>query len=788
MQAYLCEYASDDAFIGEVFRCVEAFLAEMYSGAELVTARGRYFTADEKGVGEYSEQYDMLTRIYEINSRSRFPFTSSNMPPGTHYVHYYDEKAGLPCDAVSYSDCGEIALYNFFCCVLYDPVARSYSTKHLEEKNCAPTVRFKHFFTEVCTAPGDNTKACIHQEWARVAQGLVLPPAADNKAEVAGAQTTRSLIKYSKSVTDAVSVALKADIGTFLMALAEIAGLPAAVKKDLADTVGELLAFPPGNVDCAKLAQLFNEVVNTRISTRAAKVDLYNVKVGVDKEEEKILSGSIVLSFPPQEDGQPCYEIKLEFSFDPRHVDTFYKPNDVTLDNDDRKFFAVRDRTMGDRNGPLSGLIRDCVKRFLSKADGTLLPSDHIAGVESAHDPKALYTALSRWLCYTPMYSEPDRLAAIDQLFPAFMRLLKQRRTILSASNPLVLLIANILGSVALNDAETRDCFLRAVFTHCTGDREELFPGIRIQPPLYHTEPDACAVCPSELGFWRLSGFRVPNIALEYLRQVAVACSAQSSVVPEEASIVKLLEQLYDTRGYGYRVVNMFMTYRCVEAVELLRGYCMLDMPDEDDGVWRWMVRRVFWFCLALENRIYSEVRWACGVWDERKFTKFREILADRDLDTPGELPPLSEHIVAKVFPDGPSSAQLVILLGLYAQLALFKADYGEIVYRALENNTLQAAPRFVIVDICQASVFAFLGHCCTYSRTQSKGGTRANLMLLKSDLEDLKSFVNKIEQFYQAKEKLPDKLNRVLRDCRLKLADSDTELQKVPEMPALPQ
>ncbi|KAI4291039.1 hypothetical protein PAPHI01_0313 [Pancytospora philotis] len=706
IQAYLCEYANDDAFIGEVFSCVGAFLAEMYSGIELDAARCRYFTADKKLVGEYSEKYGVLTEIDKISSRGRFPFTSSNMPLETDLVHYYDETAGEASYAVGYSDCVEIALYNFLCCVLYDPEARSYSTEHLKKKKCEPTERLLHFFTSVCSTPEDNSKACIHQEWARVAQGLTRPPAADSEMKVAANERKPSLIKYCKTTADYGSVglkadvALKADIGTFLVALAEVVGLPAEKKKNLEDAVGELLALPPGDVGCVKLTQLLNDVLSTRISTRQVELELRDVQVGVDKEEDTILSGLLVLSFPPQKDDQACYEVKFKFGLEPRHVGTAYTPNDVVLSEGEREIFAPYDEgTANDGGCLLFGLINDCARRFLNKIDGTVPPNGRIAALERAQDPKALYTALTRWLSYVPMRSHPDRLGAIDQLFPTFVRLLKQGKGIgrakntqaggsatqnrteghspdsesksggaadmvLSAQSPLVLLIANILGSASLNDAETRNCFLRSVLPYCVSDRAKLFPSIHVQRSLYCRATYVYTVCPAEASFWRWAGFRVPNITLGYLRQLVAPKPVWSIVSGEKSAIWDLFEHLDNAKTDGAQIVNMFMAHRHTEGIEFARSYCVLDssVASSDSAA-----KRVLWFRMALKNRVYSEVRRVCSGWDERGFAEFMARWAEESPKIPpSNLPPLSDRIVARIFPDGPSPVQLRVLQGLY--------------------------------------------------------------------------------------------------------------------------
>ncbi|KAI4293310.1 hypothetical protein PAPHI01_2584, partial [Pancytospora philotis] len=642
IQAYLCEYANDSVFIGEVFGCVDAFLREIYAGTELDAARDRYFTTDDKLVKEYSEQYDAFRQIDKINSRCLFPFNRSNMPLDTQTVHYCDKVTGKISDADSYGDCAEIALFNFFCCMLYDPKTRKYSIGHLEANECSPTEQFKHFFTKVCTRPEDNTKACVHQEWARVVQGITQPQAANRSSGAAG-EGKRSLIIYTKMANKTVPIALEADIGTFLMALAEIVGLPAAKKDNLEDMVVSLQGRTASDIDRVKLSQSFNDVANTVLSIRSVNLEFRRMQFIVNEEREKILSGFLSMSFPPQKDDQSRYEILFGFDSSLKHVEATYVPQDVRLNEDDRKFFAPYGKEAVDGRGRLIfGLMRDSVRRFLSRIERTLAQNDHIADVESAHDPKTLYIALSRWLCCAPMRSYEDRLAAIDQLLPTFIQRLKQWKAasgavseqsgssaiqnraegtsidskgmlasaadpVLSPRNPLVLLIANILGSVPLNDAGTRECFLRAVLTNSVCDCAELFPSICIHSSLYRPELDLSARYYGEKFLWEWSGFRVPNLALDYLRQIAASVPKSGVADNDKAPVAGIVKHFDNVGTVAYKIVDMFMTHRHTGGVEFLRDYCLASSGGD---VWRRMAKRTIWFYMGAKNQVYSEVHW----------------------------------------------------------------------------------------------------------------------------------------------------------------------------------
>ncbi|KAI4293317.1 hypothetical protein PAPHI01_2591 [Pancytospora philotis] len=590
IRAYLCEYANDGAFISEVCDCVDAFLAETYSGNELDAARGRYFTADEELVREYSKQYALFTKIDEIYSRSGFPFTSSNMPLGMQVVHYFDEDEGKICNQISYTDCMEITLYNFFCCLLYDPEARKYSIDHLEANKCKPTQRFLDFFTKVCTRPADNSKACIHQEWACVAQGLTRPQTADDSAAASGKDGKRNMITYMMPVDNNVNFELDTDVGTFLMAMAKIVGLPETLSNELESLIADSLAAPDVAMHWENITNLLSKVIRTIVNP-AREVDLELYNVSVEGKAWKCLYAGLELSFQPQEDDPHCYTFVL--SFGPKHALFLYKPQDsITLSAKEREFISARGKETADTRGAiLPSLICDCAKRFLSMADETLLVNEHAAGIESAGSPLMLYTALTRWLAHVPMRSEKDRLAAIDQVFPTFVEVLRQRKgpsgTIdgffgpadptLGTSNPVVILIANILGSVSLAEKATRMLFFQAVLANCVGERAVLFPSIRVHSSLYCPET-AVSRLPQEEKLWSTSGFCVPNIAFHYLRQLAAIDPGHgTSGAMRDSVIDRYFKNADDALSNGLKVAGMFMKHKHSDGVAFVRGYCMPD-------------------------------------------------------------------------------------------------------------------------------------------------------------------------------------------------------------------
>ncbi|KAI4292153.1 hypothetical protein PAPHI01_1427, partial [Pancytospora philotis] len=182
-----------------------------------------------------------------------------------------------------------------------------------------------------------------------------------------------------------------------------------------------------------------------------------------------------------------------------------HAPFDFPLDAETRSFLTACIKETSNNSTPLLAcLIRDSANRLLSKVDEVLLPNAHIVEVESASDPMALYDALTRWLAYAPLHSEQDLMAAVDQLLPTFVRLLSREDGLdgataessgasdspLSANSPLVLLIANILGSVSPDNFRTRYGFFQIVLANCVGRCAEFFPNIRIDPLLSCKESD----------------------------------------------------------------------------------------------------------------------------------------------------------------------------------------------------------------------------------------------------------------------------------------------------------
>ncbi|KAI4293309.1 hypothetical protein PAPHI01_2583 [Pancytospora philotis] len=789
IQAYLCEYANDGAFIGKVFDCVEALLTETSAGPELDAARTRFFTTDRALVRRYSRQYEVFTKIDEINSRSQFPFTSSNMPLQNQLVYYFDEATGNVCKTVSYSDCLEIALYNFCCCMLYNPETRRYSTDHLGTRGCNPTERLVHFFTEICTGPEDNNKACIHQEWARIAQGLVLRPT--------GGEGRLNMIKYRKTSKQNTAVELSADMGNFLMALAVIMGLPETTKRELECFVADSLASPSSEVDCSRITRVLSDVVFS-ISTRAADPVFYGACIGGEKQDR--ICGTLEVQFPPQKDGQPSYKIELKFR--PGHASFVYNPHSVTLDTEEREFITACGEEPTDEKSPLLCLIRDNARSFLSMADGTTLPNDHIAGVERAHDTMALYVALTRWLAHAPMRSHQDLLAAIDQLFPTFMRLVRHRNTtnglsghytfqggaeghstnlenesasvsdlVLTASNPVVLLIANILGSVSLNDYATRRLFFRAVLINCVSERAKVFPNIRIHPSLYSQEPAESRVT-RETELWILADLRTPNIALHFLKQFAATMHGREAEWQQkEASIINGLDGADHRHACWLQAAKMFMAHKHTEGLKLVQECCM---PDNGRATEEDRASRALWFYIAIKNHFYNEARWVCDGWTRLNCALFCQRWVGWQAFGESNMPALSERIISEIFPGGFTPPQLKALLDLYALFASSESEYAEL-YSMLEANTSSVDASFV-AEICQRSVDAFLP--LSSSVCESVPSDWATMLNLYCSC--LLSFISDAAQLCSAEFDLTAESKEIFHECKQKLAECGNRLQRI--------
>ncbi|KAI4291407.1 hypothetical protein PAPHI01_0681 [Pancytospora philotis] len=710
IQSYIYEFADSRAFVDRVFGCVDALLPAVYPGDELAAARARFFTADEQLVGDYSREYEVLTKIEAISLHTRFPFSRSNTPLEHQVVYRYDEAAGRACTAVSYSDCAEIALYNTFCCLLFDPKTRAYSTGHLRERGCAPTARLEHFFADVCTAPNDSTgRAGIHQEWARVAQGLVQAPGGD--ASPAGAR--RSLVTYVRNSKRRAAVELETDLGNLLMALATIAGLPTETTEELQRLVAGCIAGPNDGRVAAELSNAIAEALGS-VSVMPVKVELE-----VRSSTAEKLYGALKLSFQPQPDdgadaGELHHVVVVESTTG--HVKFFHTPHAIKLGAAERAFFAAHEGADANAAGEsrLRGLICESARRFLGVAASAAPPSAHIAEVAAADSPMALYAALTRWMAHAAMRTQDDLLAAIDQLFPTFTGLLgqssgsssapvqpfdEQSGSSLAASSPLVLLIANILGSMPLCDYATRALFFNTALRCCVAERPRLFPAIAIPPSVYSLEADQLAGFVSRIHFRHLSDNRLFNIALYYLRKLAPAHSAEAD---------DLFKRFLAPYRHTWRVLPQFMAHGVTEGVELLRARCMPDSSDASEGG---RLRRVQWLYAAAQNRRYGDVRAICDSWDGAPLTFSLGELASYYCDSPSQPPaPLSRWVAAEVYPEGPAPAQLGTLLGLYTLFVSSAADYAGVL--GVFESSLGVLDAAFVAAFCGTVVDRYHQYC----------------------------------------------------------------------------
>ncbi|KAI4292981.1 hypothetical protein PAPHI01_2255 [Pancytospora philotis] len=143
-------------------------------------------------------------------------------------------------------------------------------------------------------------------------------------------------------------------------------------------------------------------------------------------------------------------------------------------------FIAVKKRVFATEDS-FGAVAQQAVKNFLGHFSGSIM-FDHplIAEVTMAANPSAFYSALTRWVACRPMRSPRDKLAVVDQLIPAFKKLLRSeqnrhdRRAYLS-SHPLVIFITNVLGTMKDTKCYIADRFSELMWCY-PAEYYEIFP------------------------------------------------------------------------------------------------------------------------------------------------------------------------------------------------------------------------------------------------------------------------------------------------------------------------
>ncbi|KAI4293081.1 hypothetical protein PAPHI01_2355 [Pancytospora philotis] len=696
--AYIYEFASDHEFIGRVFGHVDAILRQAYAGDELAAVHARFFASGSEIGPEHSRAYDALEKIGEIDSRCVFPFSRANPPLFHQLVYLYDEAAQSVCSETSYSDCAEIALYNLFCCLLFDPKTREYTTAHLKRKGCNPTERFRAFFAEKCPEPSDNTKPGMHQEWACVAQNLALSLKGSNNVG-AGAEGD-NLIAYKKGSVESARVELKGNLVNFMMALAKIAGLPEETTRELQGHLSSSAAT--GSVDhddCNRISDAIAEALNC--------ISLMHVDARVLKlsAEGTILCGTLELSFQLQESDTdaPSQTVELGFAYD--HVSFVHSSSDVMLSTEERKFFrAYAGAGDGGSNSLFTGLIVESVRRFLSKADGSLLPNACISKVEAAGGSIAYHNALADWMARVELLSPDCLLTTVDQLTPALaafvqrnMPLFSQIRTLREqlnepssdpsskaliesqltdaqdrvAGSPLVILVANILGRAPLTDDHTREPLFEVLMRQHVDERAFLFPQLRIPQNAYPQISKAESLNGWAHGINILSRHEVPNTLAGYLNLRAVAGSEPIDPERRYPRTVEYFQKFVSCPYPDHHVLITLVKYCDESILTIMRENYIFSTCEV--GSEHYCLLAANWVAIAAAAGRYEEIRRVCDEWKDAECSP-SDGNALKFLRDEGRHRTLSTLIVDRVFPNGPESRQLRALLRSYA---FFACDDG---------------------------------------------------------------------------------------------------------------
>ncbi|KAI4291411.1 hypothetical protein PAPHI01_0685 [Pancytospora philotis] len=717
---YIYEFAGDHEFIGKVFGHVDATLRKICADDELAAVHARFFASSSDICPEYAKAYGVLEKIGEIDGRSVFPFSRTNPPRKNRLVYLYDEASQSVCSETSYSDCVEIALYNLFCCMLFDPETRKYSTAHLKAKGCNSTERLVDFFTKESSVSDSTSLLGIHQEWARVAQDLTLSLGASSGTEV-GAEDSIP-ITYKRSGTKGIRVELHANLGNYLVALVKIAGLPDEITRELQGLLWSSVARNlDDEVDCGKISDSIAEALNC-ISLMRVDVRLFGLYL-----KDAMLYGTLNLSFQPQQSSTGAQPQTVELRFAPSHASFVHKLNDIVLSKEERKFFEAYDGAGADSGSRLLlGLVDESVARFLSTADGTFLPNAHIGKVETADGSIACHNALNDWMARAELLSPEDLLIAFDQLSPAVAAFVQRNKALFGqmrklkseldgpavgsdskariakqlkdsqdriAGSPLIILAANILGRVPLTDEYTRKLFFEVLMRQHADERDFLFPQLRIPRNAYlPMGKEKSLDSPSHI-FSFVSQHELPNTLAGYLNLKAAAGCAP--IDPERCypKTVEYFKKYTILPSPHHQELKTLVKHCDRNTLQIMKENYIFKTCEVGSDQYCAMAACLVYVAASVGR--YEEICGMCDKWNDTECSPFKVSVA-RFLREYAERRPLSALIVERAFPNGPEARQLRALLRIFAFFAYTDATYDGIyevfvVYRDILDASFAA-------------------------------------------------------------------------------------------------
>ncbi|KAI4292983.1 hypothetical protein PAPHI01_2418 [Pancytospora philotis] len=422
-----------------------------------------------------------------------------------------------------------------------------------------------------------------------------------------------------------------------------------------------------------------------------------------------------------------------------------FPDDEVTLDEGDRAFFTALIRHSPATGGSFYAVMQQSMKSFLVLFTGLASSDTLVADVEIADSPMAYYIALTRWLACRPMGSLGDKLAAIDQLMPAFIKLLEDKRngperSAKLAHHPLVLFIANVLGTVSDTEWHIRELFFE-IMRYCPAERDELFPCIKIPADQFAQLQELVDECPDSdhpLYCVMYSNVSLPNTICGYLKLGSPAVygsRGENELADGVSNFLNNLGCVDGGRLVDY-VVSSLVETNHREGMKLLSNYYCRTVGAKDYAL------LLSWFRVCDSYGRHKELRTICRAWQDPFCMLSLYQTEQRYLRTDRKFTPLSKSLVRKILSEYFDEERLKSLLWIYTLFAERDADYDALL--TIFKSYPQLLDANYAVSYAKATASAY---CRIIRDWNTSGRLEEALYLLPT--APIKRFIGRLKDLY---------------------------------------
>ncbi|KAI5173430.1 hypothetical protein PAEPH01_1970, partial [Pancytospora epiphaga] len=545
IKSYIFEFINDLKEAKEFFTVVNSLLTHTNNGKNSEVWK-KFFTINNSKAKRCEPVYEALKTIDRVIFEMGFPFSVYTPPPSNMIVNGYDRKKKIETTDVNlrFSDCCDITIYSLFCCLLYDPTTKAYSLSKLIANGYTPSEDLRHFFEKTCTKPRGEVSYRLHQEWTHVIQDLFLSEGELMGEEEHGDNT----ILYCR-MRDGVSAEVKTEMLNILKILARVIGTP----KDEMKELGKICKMVQNSKEDAhtikKAIKKYATNMFKKISVMNIELDINGVEILNDNNFISVY-GNIRIGFRlPQHDEPSKYRHVVRFCLKHGHGKAEIESKDREMNEKDEKTLEESAEKCERMEQELGKMTANRVREFLNQGKFKPVPQEMIEKVELAQNDMKRYLEINNILNMVRMKTFNDKLYLIDIFSPYLDKMTKgsnynreqtgngeisnsisicsqypqecanistarTRDYEITANNPVVHLISNVVGSVPLDDEATQYLFVQ-IFASCNEKYKYLFPNIQgdVNILTEFTEFECKPRIDSEF-LRQLYGYNVPNILI----------------------------------------------------------------------------------------------------------------------------------------------------------------------------------------------------------------------------------------------------------------------------------